>query len=497
MNTKLAVIITIDGVEQKNPNLELGAFDQDGICRGAKRPVYRQATDQYIFTLQLKGVADYTVYTNFKVYDHESETELDLQDIGSTTDYYYQGNFTYSTIGAPIYHPFHDPNAGITKDITGYGENLQGNWYLIASPVGQVEAANVAGMTDGDYDLFAFDQTQENAEWRSFQVPENNLSTLDPGYGYLYAHKTDTTITFPGTAFAEPELVVPLVYVEEAPAFPGWNLLGNPYNEDAYMNINTEEELYEFYVMNGDGDEIIPSERMDGVVYPMEGVFVAARPTDVDITFFPATTKRNTKASLALNLTQGRGNVIDRAIVRFGEGRALPKFMLNSSHTNLYIPQGSEKFATVASDNQGEMPVNFSAAENGTYTLSVNTTNTEMNYLHLIDNMTGDDVNLLETPSYTFEASTTDAANRFSLMYGVETGVSEDKVANFAYFNGSQWVVNNSGEATLQVVDALGRVVSTKTINGNAEVSIDQTAGVYMIRLINSNNVKTQKVVVK
>ena len=245
--------------------------------------------------------------------------------------------------------------------------------------------------------------------------------------------------------------------------------------------------------MNGDGDEIIPSERLDGVVYPMEGVFVAALPTDTTITFFPATTKRNAKASLALNLTQGRGNVIDRAIVRFGEGRALPKFMLNSSHTNLYIPQGSEKFATVASDNQGEMPVNFSAAENGTYTLSVNTTNTEMNYLHLIDNMTGNDVNLLETPSYTFEAKTTDYASRFRLVFA--TGNSDED--NFAFFSNGNLVVSNDGNATLQVIDVNGRILNSESINGSASIRVNAAAGVYMIRLINGDNVKVQKVVVK
>jgi hypothetical protein len=232
---------------------------------------------------------------------------------------------------------------------------------------------------------------------------------------------------------------------------------------------------------------------MDGVVYPMEGVFVAALPTDDTITFFPATTKRNAKASLALNLTQGRGNVIDRAIVRFGEGRALPKFMLNSSHTNLYIPQGSEKFATVASDNQGEMPVNFSAAENGTYTLSVNTTNTEMNYLHLIDNMTGNDVNLLETPSYTFEAKTTDYASRFRLVFA--TGNSDED--NFAFFSNGNLVVSNDGNATLQVIDVNGRILNSESINGSASIRVNAAAGVYMIRLINGDNVKVQKVVVK
>ena len=41
------------------------------------------------------------------------------------------------------------------------------------------------------------------------------------------------------------------------------------------------------------------------------------------------------------------------------------------------------------------MLVNFKAEENGTYTISVDVDNVEMDYLHLIDNLTGDDIDLL------------------------------------------------------------------------------------------------------
>ena len=48
--------------------------------------------------------------------------------------------------------------------------------------------------------------------------------------------------------------------------------------------------------------------------------------------------------------------------------------------------------------------------------------NVEMDYLHLIDNMTGEDVDLLAGAStgsatYTFEAKTTDCASRFRLVF--------------------------------------------------------------------------------
>ena len=116
-----------------------------------------------------------------------------------------------------------------------------------------------------------------------------------------------------------------------------------------------------------------------------------------------------------------------------------------------------------------------------------------MNYLHLIDNMTGADVNLLETPAYTFEAKTTDYASRFRLVFAA--GNSNDD--NFAFFNNGNLVVNNEGNATLQVIDVNGRILNSESISGSTCISVNAAAGVYMIRLINGDNVKVQKVVVK
>ena len=73
------------------------------------------------------------------------------------------------------------------------------------------------------------------------------------------------------------------------------------------------------------------------------------------------------------------------------------------------------------------MLVSFKAKENGTYTISVDVDNVEMDYLHLIDNLTGDDVDLLAAgpstgsgASYTFTAKTTDDANRFKLVFSTK-----------------------------------------------------------------------------
>ena len=381
-----------------------------------------------------------------------------------------------------------------TLYIPGYNDatNPNGGYYLIASPVTvnpeDVEGipefyeGDPQGMTDGNFDLYYFDQAEED-EWRNYETQSFNLV---PGKGYLYAHDTDVALTFTGTPY-NGNGVFQLSYTEGA-SLAGWNLMGNPYN----YNVTVDKD---FYIMNEDGDEIITPEGTMPI-FPMQGFFVVVTAAGQTVTFSEYETPVVPLDELVMNLSQNRGTVIDRAIVRFGEGEQLPKFQLFESSTKLYIPQGNSDYAIVRSAAEGEMPVNFKVRENGTYTISVNTENVEMDYLHLIDNMTGTDVDLLQTPSYTFEATTRDYASRFRLVFNTNGNNAEGN-ANFAYFNGSEWQISNIGEATLQVVDVMGRIVKNVALEGNATVSINEMPGVYMMRLLNGNDVKVQKVIIK
>jgi hypothetical protein len=115
-------------------------------------------------------------------------------------------------------------------------------------------------------------------------------------------------------------------------------------------------------------------------------------------------------------------------------------------------------------------------------------------YLHLIDNRTGADVDLLATPYYSFDAATTDYASRFKMVYATSCDNTSE---TFAFSSNGQWVINNEGEATLQVIDVTGRVLSSETINGAVSKGINAAEGIYMLRLINGDNVKVQKIVVR
>ena len=376
--------------------------------------------------------------------------------------------------------------ATVEKGITAYTAGAKDHYYFIASPlVNNSERTKVTNLTENNYDLYWFDQTQA-LEWQNFKVFANKK--LNTGEGYLYANSGNITLGFANTLNSSVG-AVSLVYDElHMPDFVGWNLIGNPFTYKAYIGRS-------YYRMNTEGTGLITANASD-IINVCEGVFVLAAGTGESVTFSATAPSRGEE--LLINLTQNRGSVIDNARVRFDKGSQLPKFMLDENGTKIYFPQGNKEFAIVNSAAEAEMPLNFKASKNGNYTLSVDMENVKMDYLHLIDNMTGIDVDLLQTPSYTFEANTHNYASRFKLVFSAsQVPEPVEGPSTFAFYNGSSWTVSNLGEATLQIFDMMGHVVSSETINGNADITLNQTPGVYVMRLVNGEKVMSQKIVIK
>ena len=366
-----------------------------------------------------------------------------------------------------------------TKEIAAYIEN--GGYYLIASPIGTVNPEEVTNMLENNYDFYYFDQEQD-LEWINYEDVDDGGFNMISGKGYLYANSEDVTLTFTGYPYSGDGEVV---LTKAAGAnLEGWNLVGNPFAQTAYITKP-------FYTMNFDGSEVVPG--TGDSVAAMEGIFVVAE-TDGEIMTFSTEYQAKSPQQIVLNITRNRdaSGVIDRAIVRFDKGGLLPKFSLNQNSTKLYIPQENNDYAVVSADaDMGEVPVSFKAEKNDTYTMSFDADEVSFSYLHLVDNMNGNDVDLLAQQSYAFDAKTTDYANRFKLVFA--TGNITDD--NFAFFSNGVWVINNDGKATLQVVDVTGRILKSEQIEGCYSVSLKEASGVYMFRLIKGDDTKVQKVV--
>ena len=421
------------------------------------------------------------------------EADALITDIAYANEITINGGSITIEEGGQLYHN-NAVAVTLIKGIEGWNPTLDpemeenNNGYaLIASPVYQYgsspylyRSVEGTGLNTGNYDLYEFNQNYEGAEWRNYK--DNQFESLYVGEGYLYANEEGINdITFEGTALPTTEITRSLVY-NSGFDFTGWNLMGNPFTCVAYVNRS-------FHTLNDVGNEVVPA--TSNSIEVMEGIFVVAEGQNETVTF--STTAPGKSANLVLNLNNGR-NLVDRAIVSFGESSQLRKVQLNPNHTKVYVPQDGVDYAIVNASEMGEMPVNFKAENNGNFTMNFTSENVSFNYLHLIDNMTGADVDLLATPSYSFSAQSTDYANRFKLVFATGNNSNED---NFAFFSNGSFVINNDGEAMLQVVDVMGRIIKSETINGSASVNVNAAPGVYMLRLVNGDNMKVQKVVVK
>lgn len=373
--------------------------------------------------------------------------------------------------------------ATIKKHVDGYGESTTDQWCFIASPLveGSAHDAVVGLVNEEGYDLYAFDQTEE-LEWRNFK---DNALTLNPGEGYLYANKAETILEFAGELNGGLDNV-PLEYVEGCTQ-KGWNLIGNPYTYKAYASQS-------YYVLNEAGNAMDPTPASQAsAIDPCTGIMVKALGEGERVTF-GKTTSRINKGILRLNVASAnRTAASDCAIVSFNTNDALQKFVFKADLPKLYIPQENAEYAIVVANTQDEVAVNFKATQEGSYTLCVNPNEISMEYLRLIDNLTGVETDLLATPAYTFKARPTDYASRFRLAFKAKDGSDSD----FAFFNGSEWMIDNAGEAVLQLVDLSGRMVSIFPLMGMTSIRFDQPTGVYVLRLINAKDTKTQKIIIK
>lgn len=395
-------------------------------------------------------------------------------------------------------------NIGSYVTIETENDVEKGGYYLISSPLntnyfnpamaGACTQVTEGGETVWTYDLYAFDYEQE-LEWRNYKV-QNFL--MRNGRGYLYANRDGVELSFAGPVGANNTTVPVNTNYNQGSHydFNGWTLLGNPMTCDAYVSGSVSD--MSFFRMNPVGNGFIAA---TGTVAPMEGIFVYTQMAGQAV-YFDRDEPASSGYKLGINLMQGNV-LVDNAIIRFGEGGTLPKFSFSNNTSKVYIPMADDDYAVVSSQPEGMLPLNFEAAKDGSYTLSFEDATEGLLYCHLIDNKTGADVDMLALrqaqgpATYTFHAKKDDYASRFKVVFVASSEVAEGDSETFAFNNNGNWIIANEGRATLQVVDLNGRILSSQQIEGSAETRIDAAPGLYLIRLINGENIKVQKVVVR
>lgn len=383
-----------------------------------------------------------------------------------------------------------------------------------------------------------------NSHWHEnahdAQIYYNNESTLTRGRGYLLATREETFLQCYGRLNSG-EITIPVTY--SGYFSPGYNFLGNPYlaylDFDAFVesNVDTGEgglwpstegvcygiidetpgavpPGYRYYAYNGSTNNYGASR----YIAPHQGfmIRVTSEPTEPAAYFEPDMRSLNGDGGVfrgndrpnypLVNLFAIDGNNNrDITTVELGRpDRGGAKLMreLKWAKCHVYCRYEGEDW-TIAFTQPGltEAAIRFEAYEDGEFTMKWDAENGEFHYLHLIDNMTGADVDCLAETEYRFTATTEDFRSRFRLVFGY-TGIEEEEVegqevTTFAFQSGDDLVVN--GEGTLTMYDVTGRAMMNVETNGTQTVAPlpDVATGVYLLRLETVNGTKVQKIVIK
>ena len=318
-------------------------------------------------------------------------------------------------------------------------------------------------------------------------------------------------------------------------SFSGVNLVGNPYQ--SYLDFNefaNANGIDTYYILDADAKGYIayttgstpqPSEWIGGLkgytasryIHPHQGFFVrvdAAQPISFNSGMRKGGTNTGSVGSdyrdwepryALVNMVctdgKGRNDFATIELDRPEQGGGRKAKGLRSGDASIWFRLGDEDyqiaFAPVGTQSAA---LRFEAHTDGVYTLRWNMQNADFSYLHLIDNLTGTDIDCLTTDEYRFEAKTSDYTSRFRLVFDF-TGVEENDEptegpTSFAFMMGDELVIN--GEGVLQMFDLNGRQLFSTEIHGTqATVAMPKVAdGLYVLRLTNGNQVRTQKMVI-
>ena len=308
--------------------------------------------------------------------------------------------------GAQLVNNSNGVKATVKKNITSYSRDQSNGWRLIASPITEsITQSSGNGLFSNTYDLYSYNQSEE-LQWQNIKAQGFALNNKG---GYLYANSGNPTISFSGTLVGSTS-ATPLSYNANVTG-KGFNLVGNPYPCNANANRS-------FYVLNADGSDFIIG---SNPIPPCAAILVQAQNANQSVTFSKASSKSSPSFTLSVMQSDAEDNtVLDKVRINLDSDESLQKYTIRERCTKLFIPQNGQDLAVASANGANEMPISFKAAQGGTYTLSVEVENAEIGYLHLIDTLTGADIDLLSTPRYTFEATTDGHASRFRLIFNAE-----------------------------------------------------------------------------
>lgn len=409
--------------------------------------------------------------------------------------------------GGQIFQNNENVKATFKKNITNptvWG-NTRSGWNLISSPIVNTTIASFISQ-DENYDLYIWDGSAEELEWINYKSHSDDEDYEDYfdtylnceneyGYGYLASYKTTNTASFTGDLRILDEDGFEFdVYGQKNGEWENLNLLGNPLPFDiSSANFERSKVAAGFATLDPSTNSIVYHSN-EGTIKVGQGFFVQATNKNPSLSY-STDSKSTRETSKFIDVTVSGKEGHDNVILDFSgsDNEGFSKLTsFNESIATIFTVEDNRMYGINNYDaDVKEIPLCFDAKEIGTYTISMNPTG-DFNYIHLIDRMTGEDIDMLLESEYKFNALASDNVNRFIVR--LSNGDEINGNDNFAYQSGNQLFINEIG--TIQIIDMTGRVVINETLSGNSVDISGLGNAAYIVRLVSENGVKTQKIVV-
>ena len=247
--------------------------------------------------------------------------------------------------GGQLWHRTDNLVVTMKKNIVGYGNaNNQDHYYLLASPF--IEDIPVpTAMTAPGCDLYMFDESEPNAEWRNNR--DTPIDELVQPYGYLFASPNDLELSLTGSTKMSGSYNLPNVPYYENPNnnFNGWYLLGNFLTCDVYIYRQDDNGEYipmELMVYNEEGEKVTLSA---GPISPMSAFFVKlTETTTIKYYYYPISSARPAGALKGKFTVNSNGDQ-----VRFSQGN----LQYIGSASTPYWKFADKQWETLGNNGQG------------------------------------------------------------------------------------------------------------------------------------------------
>lgn len=391
--------------------------------------------------------------------------------------------------------------------IPGYTNQFDG-WHLLGAPVDNPDLLAQTNFIPGaNDDFYAWDEI--NYLWLNQKEPENNLTTLSNGIGYLIAYHENGIRYFEGQPVTDDIKHENMSFT--AGKGNGWHLLSNPYTSAIEWN-NNENWVFENIsgiakILNQSGS--YTDIEVGDIIPAMQGFFIQSSsetnqiiiPRESQIHSTNNWSKASKNMGFTLHAHDINQNLMQPSKIRINED-ASDGFDLefDSRFLGWYAPQ----FFSIIDDERlsvntinridNETVIHFGFIKNQSDEFVIRLVEDVLDHtIYLTDKKTNSTHNLSSIPVYYFKSSMDDEIDRFMIHFS--EAASDD--AFHAYVYGQQLFINNkSGKLDLQLFDLQGRKLFSRTIDseGLHTEQLNLSSGIYLVRIQSNNISKSIKV---